>query len=105
MIVLYIKIIYNLIYIHMKKFKDYIKDKKDHNVILTGLNVDENFWNNFLLVINNSQGLSDLLGVSKNKISTWNKKIRDALKEHENRDQKVLRNKKIIRTGLKNSSK
>ncbi len=41
----------------MKKFKDYVKDKKDHNIILTGLNVDENFWNNFLLVLNNSSGL------------------------------------------------
>ena len=89
----------------MKKFKDYIKDKKDHNVILTGLNVDENFWNNFLLVINNGQGLADLLGLSRSKILTWSKKIKDGLKEYENRDQKVLRNKKVIRTGFKNSSK
>jgi hypothetical protein len=87
----------------MKKFKDYIKDKKDHNIILTGLNVDENFWNNFLLVLNNSSGLSDLLSVSKSKILTWNKKVKDAMKDHENRDQKALRNKKVIRTGLNKS--
>lgn len=90
----------------MKKFKDYIKEKKDSNIIITGLNVDENFWNNFLLVLNNGQGLSDLLGVSKSKILTWNKKIKEALNDHEHRDQqKVLRNKKVIRTGLRNSSK
>jgi len=89
----------------MKKFKDYIKEKKDSNIIITGLNVDENFWNNFLLVLNNGQGLSDLLGVPKSKILTWNKKIKEALNDHEHRDQKVLRNKKVIRTGLRNSSK
>lgn len=84
-----------------KSFKDYIEKKEKNNIIETGYNVCDSFWEDFLLVLNNSRGLSNLLGVSRGKVSTWNKKINEALKDYKNRktDLKVNKKNKIIKTG------
>jgi len=84
-----------------KSFKDYIEKKEKNNIIQTGYNISDNFWEDFLLVLNNGRGLSDLLGVSRGKVSTWNKKINEAVKDYKNRktDLKVNKKNKIIKTG------
>jgi len=85
-----------------KSFKHYIEKKEKNNIIDTGYNVSDSFWEDFLLVLNNGGGLSDLLGVSRGKVSTWNKKINEAIKDYKNRktDLKVNKKNKIIKTGF-----
>ena len=60
--------------------KNDISDKAI-SVVKTGLQVDEYFWENFLRVMNNSSGLSELLDVPSEKIAKWHSRIKDALKE------------------------
>lgn len=88
-----------------KSFKDYMEKKEKNNIIETGYNVSDNFWEDFLLVLNNSRGLSELLGVPRGKISTWNKKINEAIKTYKDKKQEIKINKKhkIIKTGLSQS--
>ena len=66
------------------------------SVIKTGMNVDEEFWDKFLQVINNKSGLSELLDVSPEKINKWHSKIKSAVKQVEQETGDVLQNKKLI---------
>lgn len=66
------------------------------SVIKTGMNVDEEFWDKFLQVINNKSGLSELLDVSPEKINKWHNKIKNAVKQVEKETGDVLQNKKLI---------
>ena len=86
----------------MGKFKKYLKNKEEENknIIQTGKNVNPNFWDEFILVLNNSEGLAELLGVSKGKVLTWRKKIKDQLSKNKE-EIKINKKNKIIRTGLK----
>jgi hypothetical protein len=84
----------------MGKFEKYLEEKEKHNIIETGKNINENFWDDFLLVLNNSSGLSALLGVPKSKVSTWSKKIKEALKESEEKKTNLSKKNKIIKTGF-----
>lgn len=54
-------------------------DDKAMEAIRTGINVREDFWDDFLLVINNSTALSELLDIPTTKISSWHSKIKSAL--------------------------
>lgn len=75
----------------------------DHaaDVIRSGIGLNEKFWKEFILVLNNSQGLAELLDVSHDKVSTWHQKIQNKLKEVQAADQnvEVNKNRKIMRTG------
>jgi len=69
--------------------------------IRAGLNIDPNFWNDFLRLCN-SPALPYLLGVNKSTISQWPAKIREYLTHVETMDsQDASRNKKanLITTG------
>jgi hypothetical protein len=85
----------------MAKFENYVKEREKINIIETGYNVSDNFWQNFLFVLNNSKGLSELLDVPSSKISTWKEKINNALKAHENKQKEININykNKILKTG------
>jgi metal-dependent hydrolase (beta-lactamase superfamily II) len=83
----------------MGKFEKYLKEKEKNNVIETGKNINDSFWEDFLLVLNNSSGLSSLLGVPRSKIITWNKKIKEALKENKEKETNLSKKHKIIKTG------
>jgi len=84
----------------MGRFEKYLKEKnKNNNIIETGMNINPNFWEDFMLVLNNSSGVSELLGVSKSKVLTWRKKIKDRLSVQE-KEIKVNKKNKIIKTGM-----
>lgn len=83
------------------------KEKSPHDdramsAIRTGIGVDENFWDHFLQVINNSEGLSELLEVPVTKISTWHEKIRHNLERVKKADAvpETGDNGKLLKTGL-----
>ena len=53
-------------------------NNKSIAVIEKGMELDEKFWDNFLQILNNTDGLAQLLDISSSKISTWHEKIKDA---------------------------
>lgn len=73
-------------------------------VIRTGIGFRENFWDEFKLLLNNSKGLSELLDIPIDKISTWQEKINSKLDEIQNTDKNsdVNKNRRLIKTGVKN---
>lgn len=87
----------------MGKFENYLEEKEINNVIETGKNINDSFWHDFLLVLNNSSGLSSLLGVPRSKVITWNKKIKEALKENKEKEINLSKKHKIIKTGFKHN--
>ena len=51
-------------------------DESALTAIRSGIGVNETFWSDFIQVLNNSEGLSVLLDVPIDEISTWRKKNR-----------------------------
>lgn len=76
-------------------------DDRAMSAIRTGIGVREDFWDDFLLVINNSEGLSQLLDVPVTKISGWHDKVRHALDKVKQADGQPdpKDNGKLLKTG------
>lgn len=68
------------------------------SAIITGKNIDEDFWDNFILVCNNFDGLAELLNVSSSKVINWPARIKKFLKEAEKEDTDKINNK-VLQTG------
>ncbi len=69
--------------------------------IRTGINIRDGFWDDFLLVLNNREAMSELLGVTTEQISSWAVIIKDNLAKIEDADQiddKEVRTK-VLDTG------
>lgn len=77
-------------------------DESALTAIKSGIGVNETFWSDFIQVLNNSEGLSVLLDVPIDEISTWRKKIENAIDAIEARDGElsIKKNKKIMKTSL-----
>ncbi len=74
------------------------KQNKQISVIEKGLELDGDFWNKFLQLLNNTEGLSQLLDVSKDKVSTWHEKISQAMKEKNkiSEEEPINKNNKLM---------
>lgn len=63
--------------------KDSNHDRLSKDVIKSGLNLRSvncgNFWDDFIQICSNAQGMSDLLDVPSNQITKWSKRIRDLI--------------------------
>lgn len=70
--------------------------EKAFSALKSGANIDENFWENFIRLLNNTSGVSELLDVSPEKISKWNSQIRIGLKQLEKETEDLGKNKKLI---------
>lgn len=55
------------------------QDDKGMEAIRNGINVRDEFWDDFLLVINNAGALSELLEVPVTKIGAWHSRVKAAL--------------------------
>jgi hypothetical protein len=67
------------------------EDSKAIDVIRIGDNLDANFWQNFIKILNNTEGLAELLNVKTEQVAEWAGRIKDHLdkaKESENSDEK-----------------
>ena len=84
-----------------KEKKQPIEDKAV-SVIRTGTGIDEKFWDNFLLLLNNAEGLGALLDVDPDTIGTWAAKINDARKKMSDSDSQedLQKNRKLVKTGI-----
>lgn len=54
-------------------------DTASMKAIRTGLNIRDNFWEDFIQVCNNADALAELLGVRAEQISGWSGKIKHNL--------------------------
>jgi hypothetical protein len=64
-----------------KHEQEYV-DGQALEAITNGMNVDENFWANFLSVLNNSEALSNLLGIPSVKMNKWRGRIQKYLTKY-----------------------
>ena len=71
-------------------------DEKAQNAIRTGLNLNPDFWDNFIKITNNNEALGSLLNISSDKISEWGAKVKEALEEIKRQNKPE---KEIISTG------
>lgn len=65
-----------------KKFDKEHEDSQALEAIQNGINVDENFWQNFLAVLNNTEALSNLLGVPAIKMNKWRGRVQKYLTKY-----------------------
>lgn len=77
------------------------QEDKSMSAIRTGLGVRDEFWDDFLLVINNSEGISQLLDIPTTKISSWHDKVKHVLNNVRQADTSpdVKDNGKLLKTG------
>ena len=70
-------------------------------VLRAGINIRPEFWDEFMQITGNVDGLSELLDVSKEKIAGWAEKIRSGLAEIDQADDEDAKTKKaeIMTTG------
>ena len=77
-------------------------DDKAMEAIRNGINVREDFWDDFLLVINNSGAMSVLLDVPVTKIGAWHQRVKGALDKVKQADTvpDPKDNSSLLKTGL-----
>src|SRR5688572_4722759 len=77
-------------------------DDKSMEAIRNGINVREDFWDDFLLVINNSGALSELLDIPVTKIAGWHHKVKESLERVKQADAvpEPKDKGKMIKTGM-----
>lgn len=87
---------------NMEASRDETSESKASSAIRTGIGVSEDFWDNFLAVVNNSSGLSELLDVPVTKISSWHHRVREELDKVKKADEvpDTSTKKKMLHTGI-----
>lgn len=87
---------------NMEASKNSSSESKASSAIRTGIGIREDFWDDFLAVINNSSGLSELLDIPVTKIASWHQKIKEELNKVKKADETPdsSSNRKMIHTGL-----
>jgi len=81
---------------------DSVSESKASVAIRTGIGIREDFWDDFIAVIKNSSGLSELLDVPVVKVASWHQKIKEELDKVKEADQNLgsSSKRKMIHTGL-----
>lgn len=75
------------------------ENSKSILAIRAGLNVNPQFWEEFMQVCNQSSALAELLGVRQEVIGGWSAKIRTGLKQVEQMDRGISTKAAMITTG------
>jgi hypothetical protein len=79
-------------------------ESKAMHAIKTGLNLRAkkecgNFWDDFLTVLNNRDGMAELLEVRPDQLSRWTSKIREMLDKAQKAEAESSDKKSMIPTG------
>lgn len=61
-------------------------DTKAMIAIRTGINVSDEFWDDFISVTNNADALAELLGVREDQVRSWGSRVHDALEKVQKAD-------------------
>lgn len=91
--------------ITFREFRD-LDDKEDGKameVVRKGMNLtkDGDFWDMFLSLCGDPEGMAALLGTSREKITGMDGKVRGMMKKIMDRDSSAADRKKMIKTGDK----
>ena len=79
------------------KDKDNYKEEKIKDLIQLGKKIDESFWDNFLIILNNTDSFSILFDIPEEKISNIYRKIKKYLKDnHEDYYYKNNKTRKLL---------
>ena len=82
-----------------RKLKENVDDAAT-SAIFTGKNVAEDFWDNFILVCNNKDGVAALLGVPPDKVANWPQQVQEHLDKTKDEDNPEAKEKtSMINTG------
>jgi hypothetical protein len=76
---------FGMLFERMESDKRHSKEEEKRmaiECIKDGLAIDENFWKNFIMLLNNPENLSKLLGISPVKITNWYSRIQKYLDEY-----------------------
>jgi hypothetical protein len=80
-------------------------EEKSIQAIKAGLNISEDFWENFISVSGNSDALAMLLQVPREVVTSWAGRIRKLIEKVKNQDDNSDAKKKILKTGHLNIGK
>ena len=61
-------------------------DTKSMKAIRTGIAVKEDFWDDFVQVCNNAEGIAELLGVRPEQVGGWGSRVKHNLDRVRNAD-------------------
>jgi len=80
----------------MRTFKEYMdtakslygdnKDTQAKAVVRAGINLRPDFWDDFMSITNDAEGISELLDVPKEKVANWASRIKDMLEDVDETD-------------------
>lgn len=91
----------------MISFKNFLENMNEQEsksmlAIRNGIGIKKSFWDDFLLLLNNSESVAELFGVPLEKVATWRSKIHHNLKEVKKTDEKIIPREKgkLLKTGL-----
>lgn len=89
---------------NMRSLKEDMSSEDDLalSAIRTGIGIREDFWDDFLRLTNNSEGLSALLNVPITDVMAWHDKVKKAVHKVNEKDSEsdVSKHKKLIKTGM-----
>jgi hypothetical protein len=80
-----------------KDFQNKDKQEKIKEIISFGKNIREDFWDDFILLLNNSEGLAALLNVPEDIVSTWHHEIKKNLKDKDSEIEIYKKKRKMLR--------
>jgi hypothetical protein len=93
----------------MRSFKEFVDDINEESnesgamkAIRNGVGIDKSFWDNFILLLNDPDSVSDLLNIPVEKIGTWRESITQTLDKVHRVDGEVIpkEKKRLLKTGL-----
>lgn len=64
------------------------EETKAAQIVRAGLNISPEFWDNFITLFSNSEGMSDLLGVQRERVASIPTKIKEIINNIESKDKK-----------------
>lgn len=81
----------------LSKSKDSNKEEKIKEIISFGKNIRDDFWDDFILLLNNPEALSVLLDVPEDNIITWYGKIKKYLDEKDDETEIYKKRRKLLK--------
>lgn len=76
-------------------------ETKAMEVVRAGLNISPDFWEGFINLTGNSEGMADLLDVSRHKVANWAARIREVAAQIDKSDDEEAKDNKseLLSTG------
>lgn len=64
------------------------EETKAAQIVRAGLNISPEFWNNFITLFSNSEGVAELLGVQREKVAAIPNKIKEIIDNIDSKNKK-----------------